>query len=385
MKILISGVLAGEGGIQSHIRWLSKALGEEGIETLVLSLGNFHSLPVDKSFLKQFWNENVELRCCARYREGLLGKRFAGVRRLQEITKIIDDFNPDIYLAIGTGWNLFIPPLLTRAKPIRIFYEVMSGVPSGWKDSRWCVKLWFDEVIGQSEIVSQTFFKEFGWRKPIHALPALPEPLEITARLPDITQRSIPKGLVKAALFSRLVPHKQAFWLVQQWQTLRNYLSELHIHGSGPEEELIQSYIAEKGIGEHVKCFGRYPEGKAYVDLLSNYDLTLLPTIGEEGAPLVLLESMACGVPFLAYGVGGIPDYSRNNPDVCVVEPDATMFFEGISQITAMLEKGQINQKRLQKFYLEQYSYGALTQTWLTYIKTTYQSKQHNVAIPLMP
>ena len=181
MKILIAGTLAGNGGIQSHMRWLSKALSEEDFEVFAVSLGSPHGLPVDEVSLKTFWNNNVHLHCCTIHENDCKSRQFSGLRRLQELVKVIDEFNPDIYLAIGTGWNLFLPPLLAHAKPIRIFHEVMSGVPSGGKDSRWCVKLWFDEVIGQSETVSRTFSKEFGWKKQVSALPALPEPLEITA------------------------------------------------------------------------------------------------------------------------------------------------------------------------------------------------------------
>ncbi|MEL6845453.1 MAG: hypothetical protein AAFP02_19795, partial [Bacteroidota bacterium] len=206
MKILIAGVLAGNGGIQSHIRWLARALGEAGIETLALSLGSSGSPPVDESFLRACWNENVQLSCCKIYDSTGADRCLAAVKRLREIIKVIDDFNPDIYLAVGTGWNLFIPPLLSRSKPVRIFHEVMSGIPDGWRDSRWCVKLWFDEVIGQASRVSSTFSKEFGWRKEIPTLPAFPEPLEVTATLPDVSQKAVQKGMVKAALFSRLAP-----------------------------------------------------------------------------------------------------------------------------------------------------------------------------------
>ena len=101
--------------------------------------------------------------------------------------------------------------------------------------------------------------------------------------------------------------------------------------------------------------------------MLSSYDLTLLPTIGAEGAPLVLLESMACGVPFLAYGVGGIPDYGTNNPDVLIVEPKSEHFFKGLDKVASDLTAGSINQTQLQQFYLEKYSYLALKQKWFDY------------------
>ncbi|NCJ07654.1 glycosyltransferase [Synechococcales cyanobacterium C] len=369
MRVLLAGTLGGQGGIQSHLRWLAKALGEEGIETLVLSLGSDQSPPVDEHLFKKLWNQNVQLQCCVSYKNNRSHKRLGGLFRLKEIVNFIDEFSPDIYLAVGTGWNLFIPVLMSGSKATRIFHEVMSGVPNGWHDSRWCVKFFFDEVIGQSASVSQNFCREFRWQKEIHTLPAFPEPLEITATLPKVTQKIIPQGTAKGALFSRLVPHKQAFWLVQQWQYLKKYLSELHIHGSGEEEELIQNYVNEQDIGTQVKCFGSYPDGQDYVNLLSSYDITLLPTIGEEGAPLVLLESMACGVPFLSYRVGGIADYGTNNPDVFIVNPCPKEFCRGLNQFTYSLANNRIDQKRLQQFYLKRYSYSSLKHQWIIFLE----------------
>jgi glycosyltransferase involved in cell wall biosynthesis len=228
--------------------------------------------------------------------------------------------------------------------------------------------LWFDEVVGQSPTVAKTFAKCFGWKKPIPAIPAIPEPLEVTASLPKQIPRTVEFGKARAAVFSRLVPHKQAFWLVQQWDLLKDVLGELHIHGSGSEEPLIRDYISSRGLGDRVKCFGRYPEGQAYVDLLSSYDLTLLPTIGAEGAPLVLLESMACGVPFVAYGVGGILDYSVDNPNCLIVPPVPEAFISGVKQMVHRLAQGQVNRAQLQQFYRERYSYTILKKAWLSYL-----------------
>ncbi|MEH2424104.1 MAG: glycosyltransferase family 4 protein [Nostoc sp.] len=357
MKILLAGSLRGKGGIQSHLRWLSKALVEEGIEVLVLSLGYHRDSIADVQDLHKPTSSNIQVIFCNPSRW----------RRILETTAIIKNFSPDVYLAVGTGWNLFVPPLLSGVKTKRIFHEVMSGVPNGWHDSRWIVRWCFDEVIGQSPTVAKTFAKFFGWKKAVLAIPAMPEPLELSASLPLVVSKKVELGKAKAGFFSRLAPHKQAFWLVQQWDLLKDILGELHIHGSGPEEPLIREYIASQKIGDRVKCFGRYPEGQAYVDLLSSFDLTLLPTIGAEGAPLVLLESMACGVPFIAYGVGGIPDYGVNNPNVLVVPTKPDVFISGVKQMVYLLSQGQINQEKLQNFYLERYSYSILKKTWLSY------------------
>jgi glycosyltransferase involved in cell wall biosynthesis len=393
MKILLVGYLLGQGGIQTHLKWLAKMLGEEGVETLALSLGSRNVSSEDRKYLHSLQSDRVRFICCSSQKGQGFNSTFSEIQRLAEIIGIIRRFSPDIYLAAGVGWNLFIPPLLAGHKARCIFHEVMSGEPAGWRDSRWGVRAWFDEVVGQSPTVAKTFATCFGWRKLIPALAAIPEPLEITANLPQPETRVVELGKARAALFSRLVPHKQAYWLVQQWHLLEDVLGELHIHGSGPEEPLIREYISQRGLGDRVKCFGRYPEGQAYVDLLGNYDLTLLPTIGAEGAPLVLLESMACGVPFVAYGVGGIPDYGVNNPNVSVVTPEPwvtaqprnpptvedkdlensvnqepSAFIAAVREMALKLADRQVNQAQLQQFYLEHYSYSALKKVWLTYL-----------------
>lgn len=368
MKVLLAGYLLGQGGIQSHLRGMAKALGEEGVETLVLSLGGNNHSQSDFQNLQNLQHHKVRFVSCKPYQKQTHSLGFSKFQRLTEIKSLIDEFSPDVYFAVGTGWNLFIPPRISKSKTRRIFHEVMSGVPNGWYDSRWAVQWWFDEVVGQSPSVAKSFAKSFGWKKFVTAIPAIPEPLELTASLPQPSVKTVELGTAKAALFSRLVPHKQAFWLVQQWDLLKDVLSELHIHGTGSEEQLIRDYIASRGLSDRVKCFGRYPEGQAYADLLSSYDLTLLPTIGAEGAPLVLLESMACGVPFIAYGVGGIPDYAVDNPNVLVVPPKPDAFISGIKQLVHQLALGQINHAQLQQFYLERYSYKVLKKTWLSYL-----------------
>jgi glycosyltransferase involved in cell wall biosynthesis len=304
-----------------------------------------------------------------------------------KLIKTVRGFSPDIYIATGTSLNASLLSLFLGIRVKKVFYEVMTGKYNRMGFSMLIIKLWFNELIGISPIVTQNLVSSLKWRKDLSVLPAFPEPLEITAQLPTAKQKTVLLGKAKAALFSRLAPHKQAFWLVQQWDFLKDYLGELHIHGGGIEEDLIREYIQEKRIGDRVKCWGKYPDGQAYVDLLGSYDLTLLPTIGAEGSPLVLLESMACGVPFVAYGVGGIPDYGTDNPDVIVVPPEpwltqqardytatslegeAKAFLEGVKDMAEKLSLGKINQLRLQKFYFDGYSYTVLKKLWLSYLK----------------
>ncbi len=372
MRILLAGTLLGQGGIQSHLRWLATALAEAKVETLIVSLGSVQFSSKDAVTIEYLKKQGVKVHLSTPHQLKTSFVNLAGISRGLEIKNLIDEFVPDLYFAVGTGWNLFIPPLFAKQKIHCIFYEVMSGESSGWRDSRWAVRWYFDEVVGQSPTVAQNFAKHFSWKRKISALPAIPDPLEVTAHFPQATRRAVELGKARAALFSRLVFHKQAFWLVQHWHLLQDVLEELHIHGSGPEEQLIRNYIVEHDLGDRIKCFGAYPEGQDYVNLLRSYDLTLLPTVGSEGAPLVLLESMSCGVPFVAYGVGGIPDYGVDNPNVLIVPIESNSssnnFVEGVRQMAHKLAHGEINQIQLQKFYLEHYAYEVVKKAWLSYL-----------------
>jgi glycosyltransferase involved in cell wall biosynthesis len=365
MKVAIFATVVGVGGIQTHTRGMAEVLLEAGCEVLILS----SVLDAGTVGEAQSGENEALLRRGARII--LAPAQGSAVGRMRELTRLAGEvrrFQPDVYYVHGRTWHGCLLPLFFSRKVRRVFYEGMSGEVIGRVDPRYLVRLLFDDVIGQSPKVSRNFERCFHWRGPTCAIPALPEPLEDQARLPDAAVRRVAPGRVRAAMFSRLVPGKQAYWLVQQWDKLKDVLGELHIHGRGPDSEPIAKYIAQRGLQDRVKLCGRYPTGQAYVDLLAGYDLTLLPTIFPEGAPLVLLESMACGVPFVANGVGGIPDYATDNPD-CIVVPEQTQFLEGVHRLARMLADGEVNQSRLQRLYFRRYSRKALGKAYLEFFK----------------
>ena len=362
MKVALAGTLLGSGGVQTHFRGLAQALSNAGHQVLVLSLGKGEPAP---SFLQA--SEPGMTGCvsvCYPYGENQHpGNPLVATKAM---LRALRHFKPDLYMACGTGWNLFVPAILSSTKPIKIFHEVMSGEANGWTDTRWLARRFFEVVIAQAKPVAANFEAQFGWPKEIPVLPAFPEPLERMASCQRISKR-VPMGEARAAFFSRLVPHKRAYWLVQQWPDLSVYLKELHIYGSGPEEAPIRALIAAEGWGEAVFCHGAYPSGRAYRELLSSFDLTLLPTVGAEGAPLVLLESMASGVPFVSTDAGGISDYA--NADCVIVSRSAPEdFLLGVGELAGRLDSDSISQTRLRMFYQVNFSFEELSRRWLAFM-----------------
>lgn len=356
MRVLLAGYRYGRGGIQTHLRECAAACAAAGHTVALLSPAPVGTAADPADALRP----GHLVRELTYPRSGACG--------LAAACRFVRAVRPDVIKVVGTSRVSKLAALLAGGRARTVFFEVMSGEAAGWRDPRWLLRAGFDDAVGQSAGVAATFRRSFGWPRPVPALPALPEPLERATAVPPAVPRTVPLGTARAALFSRLVPHKRALWLVSQWPTLSGWLGELHVHGSGPEEGPVRELIAARGWGGRVFAHGPYPAGQGYTDLLCGYDLTLLPTVGAEGAPLVLLESMACGVPFVATGVGGIPDYRNPDCEVAEVTPDG--FLPAVRRAAERLAAGHLRQDRLQGHYTATYGSTRLQAAWVRYLES---------------
>jgi len=364
VRFVLAGTFAGYGGIQTHLRSLARVLADAGHDLLLLSFGR----PPDVEDHSR--NDFAEFSSHVRLeylRDSALGGTAIGT--FVAVQRALRNFYPDVYFACGTGWNLFGPAIFGLRGCQFVFHEIMSGEPAGWRDSRWLVRRFFDFVIAQALPVAHNFERMFGWRRPIAVIPAFATSLEMISQIPQPHQRRVPFGTARAAIFGRLVPHKRAAWLVSQWPRLNRSLRELHIFGTGPEQALIQRLILKNQWKDSVFCHGSYGDEQAYTDLLTSFDLTLMPTIGAEGAPLVLLESMACGVPFVATDAGGISDYA-NSDCVIVSKSNSDAFLRGIESLCERLDKQAVDRLRLQNFYRAHFGYETLSSKWLAFFRS---------------
>jgi glycosyltransferase involved in cell wall biosynthesis len=93
--------------------------------------------------------------------------------------------------------------------------------------------------------------------------------------------------------------------LTPAWPKLRLYLI-----GDGPLRRSLESKVAALNLSSHVVFTGRV----AHRDLPEYYraaDATVLPSEWE-GMPNTLIESHACGTPFVASAVGAIPQLAAD-------------------------------------------------------------------------
>ena len=103
----------------------------------------------------------------------------------------------------------------------------------------------------------------------------------------------------------RMVPVKGLDVLLQAWEQVAVRGSTLYLVGEGPLEASLRKRVESASLSSRVRFVGSVAHD-ALPDWYRAADLTVLPS-HSEGTPNVLLESLACGTPFLASRVGRNP------------------------------------------------------------------------------
>ncbi len=131
----------------------------------------------------------------------------------------------------------------------------------------------------------------------------------------------LPLDRIQILFVGNLVPIKGLDILLTACDLLEKHSIQftLNIVGAGPMQSQLQAQARSLRVAESVRFHGPLPQQ----DLVRWYraaDLFVLPS-RSEGVPNVLLEASACGTPWVATNVGGIPEIS-NIGECSLVPPE---------------------------------------------------------------
>ncbi|MBV8206056.1 MAG: glycosyltransferase family 4 protein [Acidobacteria bacterium] len=185
----------------------------------------------------------------------------------------------------------------------------------------------------------------------------------LSAPHPASAQRAPARGSLRVAYLGRYERAKGILRLVDIWREARPEGAELAFYGAGPDRGELKNYLAANGLANEVRVHGPWRTGEEQSAILSSVDLVVLPS-ESEGLPLVLLEAMAHGVPFLATRVGGIPELAM--PDVAIVPLDNARFAAELNGMLGRIRRGEISAGRLQRFHEERYSFEQVARSWIS-------------------
>jgi glycosyltransferase involved in cell wall biosynthesis len=91
--------------------------------------------------------------------------------------------------------------------------------------------------------------------------------------------------------------------------------------GDGPQRAWLRARINSLGLNRRVRLVGQIPL-EQLPEWYRSADLVVLPS-RSEGVPNVLRESIACGTPFIASRVGGVPEIASEDSLVPPGDPSA--------------------------------------------------------------
>jgi glycosyltransferase involved in cell wall biosynthesis len=354
--VAISAGNLASGGVETHVRILSLMLRRAG-HGVALYGTSCHWQPESVQQLKR---AEVQLlipprRLAARPR---LGALWAAMRwRLSAPSGVASLY------AIGAGRSHGLLKRLAGPKVISIYHEIVSP-PGADSPAADCLRL-MDGAIANSQLVARVMAANCP-DKPIRVIPFLTAEETTPAPVPRPAARS---RALQVGYLGRLEKRKRPDVLVQEWvrMTAGPPLAPaiLHLHGdddgSGLRGEL-ESYVAANGLGDRVQLHGGYSHSQL-PEILSKLDVVVLPSEWE-GLPLVLVEAMQQGVPFVATAAGGTAELGQDNPDVIVTDTEWGAFEAGLAEMAARLRAGQVDAVRLHGWVEPRYGFASVSKQW---------------------
>jgi glycosyltransferase involved in cell wall biosynthesis len=140
------------------------------------------------------------------------------------------------------------------------------------------------------------------------------------SREPDPLGRRLAPGDLIIGTVARLVPEKGVSWLVRAAPLIlrEQPRTRFVIVGDGPLRVELIALADTLGISARVRFLGARVDGP---QLIAELDVLAVPSLSNEGTPLVMLEALSAGIPVVASAVGGIPEQVRGFDRTTLVPP----------------------------------------------------------------
>lgn len=113
-------------------------------------------------------------------------------------------------------------------------------------------------------------------------------------------------GQLKLIYFGRLSAEKGLIEFLELIKDVKISYS-FHIYGSGPLYEDVKKYVINNHLDNFVELKGYMPFDELST-LIGNYDVSVIPSIWYENAPMTIIESYFAGLQILGRNIGGIKE-----------------------------------------------------------------------------
>ncbi|SEP40086.1 glycosyltransferase [Mucilaginibacter sp. OK283] len=352
-KILLMGHTDGLGGAQTAYRELFDFTITAGYTLKIINI-------TDRPVADQPFGDKAIIGIVAHKVSGLFQKIkkyvaliLAGVRaRL---------YGPDIFVSIGlSNSSIFITRFL-KAGSFKIAQDFIANRSQDeqiWIDTRTN----FDGIAVQAPSMLEYWTTTLANPRGVNWLPCFPQP-PVDGVLKTSTNKT--KGKIKLAYFGRLAGNKGLPLLFKAIASLPSHGDfSLDLWGKGEEEDRLLKLAKDLRIKHKINFLGGYPGDREGAELMASYDSLVLTSTEMEGLPLILLESMAYGLPFMATNIGAIKDCCQNNPDSILVQPTLDNITIGLYLLIKRIETNDFDPARLKAYYDQHFSTTVMAARW---------------------
>lgn len=296
--------------------------------------------PGPNSFLKLLRNKDIPVHV-VHSRSKLDIGAFMGLRRifLRSSPKILHShgYKGDIFLALLKRTLGGTPILSTKhgstdsSSRIRV-YDYLGDVSLKY----------FDRVIAVSDFTKSKLIERHIPEKKVEVIH---NGVDVSSfdrsgegRLRRMLNLSPGSRLV--GFIGRLGPEKGIRYLLEAARILCGKMGGVYfvLVGDGELKEETEAFIVSHNLKERIFMLGWRKDA---TELLADMDILLLPSL-TEGTPMVILESMAMGVPVIASGVGGIGEVIEDQKTGLLIEPGDSGAI--VRSTTALLDNPRLSE-----------------------------------------
>ncbi len=339
----------GRTGLSDIVWELGTELVAQGNEMHVIASYQSTEYPNDQIIVHNFPTPPIGYR-------NLFGHMWILKRAANIIRRLsLDIIHAPEYFSTSFMWILGIQTPMVLTVPGNIYERIQNGNPFDYFTTQVLKIAAKISALSCDQIIATSNEMAWWWSKtgaPSSRLSVIPYGIDPHLFHPVLNARTLlnisPRK--KLVLFvGRLSREKGLIHLIKALSFLCQDFHdvELHLIGDGGFGEYLYKSAVKYGIEKNIVFHGKVNRNKLPI-YYSAADITVLPSLSE-GLPRTMLESLACGSPFLGTKITGIEDHIRDNETGFLVEPGNTelltskldMILRDREQALTVAKKGQ--------------------------------------------
>lgn len=221
------------------------------------------------------------------------------------------------------------------------------------------VRAAIDLVVVESEWHRAGVSSCFGFDGPVAVAPHLCADIQA-----PMTPYVVGDGEVRIGYLGRLDSAKGIFRLLDVWPSLQIGKARLKYFGDGPERERLMATIRERGLESSVEVQRTQWSNESELRVIAeSIDLAVMPS-ESEGLPLVLLELLGLGIPYVAFDVGAVHSIATGNPDVRVVAVGTESLRRGTEELVGRIRRREVDYHELRRTFESSFAPVVLNGVW---------------------